>query len=510
MLRRAAACGALVALCVASPAAADIYWANQGAGTIGRADGDGTAVDDSFIEGAAVAASPHAVAVDAGFLYWAHDGVATDDPAGNIGRAPLSDPTMAAPTFVATAGSPKGMTLDQGGIFWTQVSAGVGAIGRANVANGVVTGQSHVANIGATPCGLTTDADKFFWALSGAPGQIMRSHGTFPPFSELLPAAFPAGTTDNPCGVAEANGNVYWANQGNDTIGRVDLTGTTLAAAIPTADSPCGVAVDGGHVYWTEQGADQISRADVDGSNVNAGPDFPITLGASDDPCGIAVDPTAKAEPELQTFADTVIGDSADTATLVLRNTSSSVLDTSAVSIIGADQDDFVLAGDGCTVNIVPAGQICVLNVDFSPTATGPRSAAVRVTTNASNSPTDFALSGAGVAPAIVPPEEPPPAPPVEPGSFARALSLAYAGKSDRFKGRLSSENAGCAADQKVVVFERGARGKRVGSDRTTASGRWRVEADDADGRFYAVAKQSSLADGATCLAAESKALKVG
>ena len=55
-----------------------VYWANSGNGTIGRANLDGTGVDQSFITGANC---PAGVAVDGQYLYWANGGN------GTIGRA---------------------------------------------------------------------------------------------------------------------------------------------------------------------------------------------------------------------------------------------------------------------------------------------------------------------------------------------------------------------------------------------------------------------------------------
>lgn len=495
----------LVAAFLAAPAAGDIYWANEGTSTIGKAEGDGTSPNNSFISGADVATTAHAVAVDATYVYWAHDGVAGDAPAGNVGRAPLANPAAPQATFITTTDSPKGLTLDQAGISWTQAPGGTGAIGRATL-GGFLISQSHVPNIGASPCGLTTDFDKFFWALGGSPGSIMKAHGTFPPFSTFSPM----GTTDNPCGVALANGIVYWTNRGTGTIGRADLTGTTVGTPISTGlatDAPCGVAVDGAHIYWTEQDTDTINRSNLDGSSVNPAP-FPISVPAAD-PCGIAVDPTAAAEPSQQTFADTAVGSRSDTATLVLRNTSSSILDPSGVSIVGANPGDFELSGDGCTVNVVSAGQICVLNVTFAPGQTGSREAALRVASNAGDSPTDFSLAGTATTPQST--ETPPAEPPTMPVEVERTLSISYSRRGNRFKGRLSSDRGECVQGHEVVVQKR-RRGNdaRVGADLTNDAGRWAVTEADAEGRFYATAKQSALPAGDSCLAAGSETIKVG
>ena len=75
-----------------------LYWANLSASTIGRANADGTGVNQSFITGATV---PYGVAVDSNFVYW------TNINAGTIGRANL-DGTGANQNFITGARRPGG------------------------------------------------------------------------------------------------------------------------------------------------------------------------------------------------------------------------------------------------------------------------------------------------------------------------------------------------------------------------------------------------------------------
>jgi len=390
---RGLAAALLTCLGLAVPASADIYWANEGGGTIGRADADGTNPNNAFITGAS---GLHGVAVDAAYAYWAHEGDAA--AGGLIGRAPLADPAAANQAFITTGATPRGIGLDNTSIFWTRDAVpGPGgsppAIGRATFA-GFVISDNWVPDIGASPCGMVSDADKFFWALGGSPGAVMRSHGFMGPYADFAP-----GFTSNPCGVAEASGFVYWANRAGASIGRVNLDGVNpnvdfIDTGAAPGSTPCGVAVDETHVYWTDQADEAIWRADADGSNPTSIHD----TGAGSSPCGIAIDPTAIAEPAEHRFADTGPGDRSEVATLVLHNTSSSVLDPTAANLAGADPGQFEIVGDGCTVNVVAAGQICVLNTRFQPTEAGPSRARVVVASNASDAPTRFALRGKGDA----------------------------------------------------------------------------------------------------------------
>jgi hypothetical protein len=80
---------------------------------------------------------------------------------------------------------------------------------------------------------------------------------------------------------SRAEALVYWANNGNDTIGRANLDGTGVDPSFITgAAIPYGVAVNDEHVYWSS-GAGWIGRANLDGSGVD--PNFiPTAPGGGD------------------------------------------------------------------------------------------------------------------------------------------------------------------------------------------------------------------------------------
>jgi virginiamycin B lyase len=100
--------------------------------------------------------------------------------------------------------------------------------------------------------------------------------GALPAASLVLLAAAP-----------RAEGYVYWANQGTNTIARANLDGTGADLSfIGGANDPNGVAVGSAHVYWVNQGAGTIGRANLDGTDVNHN-----LITGLDDPEGVAVDP---------------------------------------------------------------------------------------------------------------------------------------------------------------------------------------------------------------------------
>jgi hypothetical protein len=114
--------------------------------------------------------------------------------------------------------------------------------------------------------------------------------------------------------------------------------------------------------------------------------------------------------------------------------------------------------------------------------------------------------------PAPPPSDPPPPSDGIPPTSnrFPRTLSIGYAEKKDKFRGKLTSQSPACISDQKVKVFEK-KKGKdpKLGSDETNENGKYSLKETNAEGKFYAKVKQTSLG-GSTCLAARSKTINVG
>jgi virginiamycin B lyase len=232
--------------------ATHIYWADDRAGTIGRANRDGTGVDPNFITGlldkltgqvpiVTIAATPGSVAVDAAHIYW------TDYATGTIGRANL-DGSRVNRKFITGADAPVGVAVDAGHVYWTNTQPGT--IGRANVDGGGVN-QNFIAGVGSV---------------------------------------IPTG------GVAVDAAHVYWTN--GQTIGRANLDGTTADPTFITgAGVPGDVDVDAEHVYWSNQDTltptgqvSGIGRASLDGTRVN--PTF-ITVPSTSLAQGVAVDHTA-------------------------------------------------------------------------------------------------------------------------------------------------------------------------------------------------------------------------
>ena len=364
-------------------AAARIYWANSGGTTIGRANNDGSAAQESFVT---AAGSPVGVAIDGTYLYWCQIASGT----GAIGRASLGGSGTPDQNFITVGDSPRGVAVDAGSAYWTHAASGLGSIGRANL-DGTGTPSQAFIPTGASPCGVAVEPDHLYWANGGDPGSVGQAHGPFAINQSFAPDA------KDPCGVAFAAGWVYWANRAGNTVGRANLKGTVIDQGFidtGSGNSPCGVAADDTYVYWTSPANGTIWRRPLDRSGTNE----PIVTGAAS-PCGMAVDATAAVTPTTHDFAQTTVGATSDIQALFLANTSSSTMRVASATLVGPSPDDFVKTGDGCSLSRIAPGGGCVINVRFAPTDAGDRSAVLRIASSTEDSPNDVELRGEGVAP---------------------------------------------------------------------------------------------------------------
>jgi hypothetical protein len=288
----------LLSLALASGAGASVYWTNTvgpvfglPGTTIGRANNDGTGINQNFIGGAS---TPSAVAVDAAHVYWLND----DDH--SIGRANL-DGTGVNQRFLTgvNAGT---LAVDGAHIYWTDVVA-QDRIGRANL-DGTGVDQNFITGA-SLPSGVAADRVHVYWTNSNthAIGRAnLDGTGVDQNFIDV-------GLNRRPVGLAVDAAHLYWADITADTIGRANLDGTGVNPDfVPTGPLPFGVAVDSAHIYWTNQfpspdglSGGTIGRANLDGTGVTQ-----TFLAGLADPLGVAVDAATRADTVAPTATVTV------------------------------------------------------------------------------------------------------------------------------------------------------------------------------------------------------------
>jgi len=272
----------VLALALAAPSQAGVYWTNYGsggtAGTIGRANPDGSAVQQDFITGAA---GPVGVVVSGSYIYWSNPSTQNSSPGTTIGRANL-DGTGVNNRFITGALGPHSLAVQGPYLYWDNRLAD--SIGRANL-DGTGVDNNFITGAGG-PWGIATDANFVYWTNFGAGGG---SGGTTIGRANLngtgVNESFITGASA-PAGIAVNGSHIYWANQGvnssGTTIGRANLDGTTGVnqSFITGASSPGGIAVDATSVYWSNAsplagpatnafGGSTIGRATLDGAGVN-------------------------------------------------------------------------------------------------------------------------------------------------------------------------------------------------------------------------------------------------
>jgi virginiamycin B lyase len=301
--RCAALLGAVLAAMLiagAVPTYAYIYWTNfgpDGSGTtIGRANLNGTNVNESFITGAL---TPVGIAVAGTSIYWSNiNGPGCSGTA--IGRASL---TGAEPSndFLTVEGCPHGLAVGSPYIYWADRTGTT--IGRANI-NGTEIDNSFIGGAeGAHDVAL--GGSYIYWSnYNGTTIGRANINGSEADQHFITEASKPAGIA--------VNGDfIYWANNGGTTIGRATIAGTEVNQSFITgADNPIGLAVNGSYIYWANYGSTDasgggstIGRANLNGTEV----DQHFITGAST-PTYLAInesEPTAPPPPTEEALAGT-------------------------------------------------------------------------------------------------------------------------------------------------------------------------------------------------------------
>jgi hypothetical protein len=108
--------------------------------------------------------------------------------------------------------------------------------------------------------------------------------------------------------------------------------------------------------------------------------------------------PKASFSPSSLTFAPQDVGTTSPSQTITLKNTGTSGLFINGEQHLGTNPLDFNVTDDQCVGTTIAAGGSCTLTIVFNPTATGTRTATLRVTDNAPDSPQSLVFNGTGVS----------------------------------------------------------------------------------------------------------------
>jgi methionine-rich copper-binding protein CopC len=109
---------------------------------------------------------------------------------------------------------------------------------------------------------------------------------------------------------------------------------------------------------------------------------------------GTGTAPAAALSPASLTFSSQNVGTTSAAQTVALTNSGGAALSISSIAVTGTNSGDFAQSNN-CGSSLA-ASSSCTINITFTPTTTGSRSATLTVTDNASGSPQTASLSGTG------------------------------------------------------------------------------------------------------------------
>jgi len=226
------------------------------------------------------------------------------------------------------------------------------------------------------------------------------------------PVVLPDGhlsLTPNPLGFGDVRlgssktATVSFANSGTDDtfVTGVAVSGQSAAdftvdpGSWTCANSPSGFDVPAGGsctvdvIFAPSAAGDRTASLAVTNSSVEGAQTLPLT--------GTGTNAAVSLSATSLDFGQQAVGTTGQPEQITVTNSGTTSLAVGAVAASG----DFAADASACTAQPVPAGQACVINVTFSPTATGNRSGALTISSNAASSPDTVALTGTGVAPVI-------------------------------------------------------------------------------------------------------------
>ncbi len=150
-----------------------IYWRN-GCCAIGRANLDGSGANLTFINSATPLPGVNKIglAVDGQHIYWTSTTTGAGDPVNAIGRANL-DGSAVNQTFIAGANEPYAVAVDSQHVYWS--NRGSDTIGRANL-DGSGVDQSLVGGASGI-FGIAAGSQHIYWANGSALGSSIGRAG---------------------------------------------------------------------------------------------------------------------------------------------------------------------------------------------------------------------------------------------------------------------------------------------------------------------------------------------
>jgi hypothetical protein len=177
-------------------------------------------------------------------------------------------------------------------------------------------------------------------------------------------------------------------------IARIAITGADAQDFSQTDTCGSSVAAQGGSCTITVTFTPTLTgprnaSLTISDNAVGSPQVIPLTgIGVVSGPSG----PNATLSATGLTFATQLAGTTSPAQSVTLSNTGTVALSISSIGITGADHNDFTQTHT-CAASLAPAAS-CTINITFTPTGVGSRTALLSVKDNAPGSPQTVSLSG--------------------------------------------------------------------------------------------------------------------
>jgi hypothetical protein len=180
-------------------------------------------------------------------------------------------------------------------------------------------------------------------------------------------------------------------------IGTVAISGTNAAEFVKGTDTCNGqtVAASGTctiQITFTPSSAGSKSATLTVPSDDPDTPGLAVALTGSVASQNLSIDPSSKA------FGNVNVGSSSSAQTFTITNTGNVSLGIGTITISGTNASEFTKSNDNCDSATVTPGGTCTLQVTFSPTSLGSKSATLSIPSNDPDGTTNVALTGTGLA----------------------------------------------------------------------------------------------------------------
>ena len=113
---------------------------------------------------------------------------------------------------------------------------------------------------------------------------------------------------------------------------------------------------------------------------------------------GSGVAPAVTLAPSAYDFGELASGEKGAAHAFAVRNDGSAPLDLGDVAIAGPDLDQFALSGDECSETTLAPGAECLVRVRFAPDSAGPKTAKLRIGSDAGSFVAGLSGTGVGAA----------------------------------------------------------------------------------------------------------------